>query len=262
MKFGLDQYAYLNSPIHRWQPQSKLIGLGTLTIAFAGIEHLILVPVMLAVTGIIYWLSNLPASFWQHRLRYPGFFLVGVVFFLPFLSGETTIWQLGFLTLRQEGCLAMLLIASRFMAIMTTCLVLFGTCSFLTTIKAMRSLGLSPILADMTLLSYRYIFELGQQLATMRTAMRLRGFKPRHLTRRNLQIFASLAGTLLVRSYEQSQQVYNAMCLRGYGRIDRQISDRPIGIWRQIFPDRFSTIALSVCVSIAIGLIGSEILLL
>ncbi len=261
MKFGLDRYAHLNSPIHRWKPESKLIGLGALTIAFAGVEDLILLPVMLSVTAIIYWLSNLPGSFWQTRLRYPGFFLVGVVSFLPFLSGKTIIWQMAFLTIRQEGCLAMLLIASRFVAIMTICLVLFGTCSFLTTIKAMRSLGLSPILADMTLLSYRYIFELGQQLATMGTAMRLRGFQPRNITGRNLHIFASLAGTLLVRSYEQSEQVYNSMRLRGYGNTDRKLTVEKIGILGKIFPDRFSAIALSISILVATSLILAEIFL-
>lgn len=261
MKFGLDQYAHLNSPIHRWKPESKLMGLGALIIAFAGVEQLILVPIVLTVSVIIYRTSNLPGSFWQTRLRYPGFFLLGVVFLLPFLSGQTVILQWAFITLRQEGCLAMLLIASRFVSIMTICLVLFGTCSFLTTIKAMRSLGLSSILADMTLLSYRYIFELGQQLSTMRTAMRLRGFQPHHLTRRNLQIFASLAGTLLVRSYEQSEQVYNAMRLRGYGQVHQTLTHHKISIRRKLFPDRFSAIALSISLLVATSLIVAEILL-
>jgi len=270
MKFNLDEYAHLNSPIHRWQPESKLIGLGSLMIAFAGVEKLFLLPVVLLITVIIYRLSHLPHSFWQSRLRYPGFFLMGVVFLLPFVSGKTVIgqWAIGqwtFLTLRQEGCLAMLLIASRFVAIMTICLVLFGTCSFLTTIKAMRSLGLSPILADMTLLSYRYIFELGQQVQTLTIALRLRGFKPRNLTQRNLRIFASVMGTLLVRSYEQSEQVYNAMRLRGYGKINQKINQKSthpsLGIKQKIFPDKFSAIALSISVIIAISLIGTEILL-
>lgn len=262
MKFGLDRYAHLNSPIHRWQPESKLIGLGTLMIAFAGVEQLILIPVMLGISAIVYRLSQLPASFWQTRLRYPGLFLVGVVSLLPFFSGQTVIWQVAFLTLRQEGCLAMLLIASRFVSIMTICLVLFGTCSFLRTIKAMRSLGLSPILADMTLLSYRYIFEIGQQLATMGTAMRLRGFQPRSLTGRNLKIFASLAGTLLVRSYEQSEQVYNAMRLRGYSqKVAPRVQKHHLEIRRKLFPDRFSAIALSISLILATSFIITEILL-
>lgn len=261
MNFNLDEYAHLNSPIHRWQPESKLIGLGSLMIACAGVEKLILLPVILLITAIIYRLSHLPFSFWQTRLRYPGLFLMGVVLLLPFIAGETVIFQVGFLRLRQEGCLAVLLIASRFLAIMTICLVLFGTGSFLTTIKAMRSLGLSPILTDMTLLAYRYIFELGQQVQTLTIALRLRGFKPRHLTGKNLRIFASVIGTLLVRSYEQSEQVYHAMRLRGYGSFNQKLTYKSPGIKQKMFPDQLSAIALSTSLVLAISLIGAEMLL-
>jgi len=44
----------------------------------------------------------------------------------------------------------------------------------------------------------------------------LRGFRERRL--KSLGTFASLAGTILVRSYEQSDRVYKAMILRGYGQ--------------------------------------------
>lgn len=51
----------------------------------------------------------------------------------------------------------------------------------------------------------------------MQRAMKLRGFQAHHLSPRNVSLLAALMGTLLVRSYEQSQQVYQAMMLRGYG---------------------------------------------
>jgi energy-coupling factor transporter transmembrane protein EcfT len=43
----------------------------------------------------------------------------------------------------------------------------------------MRALGLPAVLADMTLLSYRYIYEIGDDLEAMETAMGLRGFRAR-----------------------------------------------------------------------------------
>jgi cobalt/nickel transport system permease protein len=57
--------------------------------------------------------------------------------------------------------------------------------------------------------------------ATMQQAMRLRGFRShsrsKWFRRSDLQQFATLTGTLLIRSYEQSERVYKAMQLRGYG---------------------------------------------
>ena len=254
MRFALDEYAHLNSPIHRWNPKYKLIGLFALMFAFAMVEDWRLLPVILTLTAILYLLSRLPLSFLLTRLRYPGIFLIGIVAVLPFFSGQTIIWEWGIITLRQEGLLAVVLIVCRFLAIFITGLVLFGTGPFLNLIKAMRSLGLSPILADMMLLSYRYLFELAYQLNTMQRATRLRGFKPTQFSWRNLQVYAALAGSLLVRSYEQSQEIYKAMQLRGYGTsMKAQNSQRHL--------DVYSAIALVITLGIAAGLIGLEFFL-
>ena len=53
-----------------------------------------------------------------------------------------------------------LLIATRFLCILTVGLVMFGTGSFLGTLKAMRALGLPAILTDMALLAFRYLHEI------------------------------------------------------------------------------------------------------
>ncbi len=251
MKLALDEYAHLNSLIHRWDIKGKLIGLLMMIFAFAWVEDLRLIPAMLMATIILYLLSQLPLSFLLNRLTYPGLFLLGIVVLLPLTSGETILGQWGPFSIRKEGCLAVLLIASRFLSMFTTSLVLFGTHPFLSTIKALQSLGLSPILADMILLSYRYLFELSRQLKMMQRATKLRGFRPQQLTGKNLQVYAALAGSLLVRSYLQSEEVYKAMKLRGYG-ASSQLQER-------FSLDRYSLIALGISISIAISFIGFEI---
>ena len=233
MTLDLDEYAHLDSPLHRWEPRCKLIALVALMFAFACVKDLLLLPPMLGIVALLYGLSRLPLSFLRRRLRYPGIFLLGVVALLPFLSGPTVIWQWGAIALRQEGCLAVVLIAGRFLSIFTTAVILLATTPFLKTVKAMRSLGLPAILSDMLLLSYRYLYDAAGNLATMQQAMRLRGFAPHQRSHQRsyqrsakfwfmpnlntLRLLASLAGTLLIRSYEQSERVYKAMRLRGYG---------------------------------------------
>jgi len=254
MTHGLDAYAYLKSPIHRWEPRCKLIALLALIFAFAFVQQLILLPAMVLVTLSYYAISRLPGAFLLKRLRYPGFFLAAIAVLLPFNVGNIVIWQLGFLSLRQEGLLALILIVTRFLCILTVGLILFGTAPFLTSIKAMRSLGLPSVLADMMLLSYRYIEQFGEDLARMQTAMRLRGFRANKLSRRNLTVLASLAGSLLVRSYEQSQQVYQAMILRGYGCVPSRR--------HQLFKIHASDlIGLLVTCVVALGFVVAEIIL-
>lgn len=217
MKLLLDQYAGLDSVIHRWEQRTKLIGLGSLIVAFAFIKSLPLIPIIYLMTFILYYLSRLPLSFLLKRLRYPSIFIISVVCFLPFFSGKTIIWQWGLLSIKSEGIIQVILIASRFVCILTVSLVLFGTASFLTTIKALRSLGFSSIIVDMMLLSYRYLEQFSDLLLQMQRAMKLRGFEFKKLSFRNLTILSRLIGSLFIRSYEQAKRVYQAMKLRGYG---------------------------------------------
>jgi cobalt/nickel transport system permease protein len=256
MQHGIDQHAKLDSPIHRWDCRYKLIGLLTLIFAFAGLEDWRLILAMLAIATFCYSLSRLPVGYWLDRLKYPGLFMLGVVALVPFLSGETVIWQWGGLNLYQEGCFAVVIIICRFLAIMTITLVLFGTSTFLTTIRAMRSLGLSRILTDMLLLSYRYLYEISEDLGKMQTAMRLRGFSGRKLNWRTLGLLASLLGTMLIRSHERSERVYRAMQLRGYGS-DAYLQNRQPGNSRSFAQIWFGVdaIALYLTLLLAIALV-------
>lgn len=260
MKLDIDEYAHLQSPIHAWQPRYKLIGLGALMFAVAMVETLWLVPVVMGLTALLYGLSRIPWGYWLQRLRYPSFFLLGVILVLPLMSGETVLWQWGPLTLRQEGCWAVVLIVGRFLSILTLSLLLFGTAPFLQTVKAMRSLGLPATLTDMLLLSYRYLYEIADQLLRMKQAMRLRGFGyaptrriPLLPQRRDLQVFASLAGTLLIRSYEQSERVYQAMRLRGYGQARSPLAERD-----RPRLDPWSAIATGLSLTTAIAVVAAD----
>jgi cobalt/nickel transport system permease protein len=221
MKLAIDQYANLNSPLHRWDARYKLVGLIILVFAFSFIRDLRMLLAMVVVTAAIYIISGLPARFILRWLRLPSIIILVIVLTLPFLSGETVIASLGPLALRQEGLLAAVLIAVRFACIVTVGITLLGTTPLLNSIKAMRALGLPLIMADMALLTLRYLNELGQDLSWMLTSMRLRGFRQHSFSPGGLKTFAWLSGSLLVRSYERSEWVYKAMILRGYGQPTR-----------------------------------------
>lgn len=253
MKLWLDEYAHLDSPLHRWDARYKLVGLLGLIFAFASVDDLRLVPGMLAVTGVLYAASRLPFSFLLSRLRYPGVFLLVVAILLPLLTGHTMLVSIGPLTLRQEGFLLMLIILTRFATILTVSLVLFGTSPFLITVRAMQALGLPTLLTDMVLFFYRYLNDTADQLATMQTAMRLRGFHSRQLSRQSASALAALAGSLLVRSYEQSERVYHAMVLRGYGH-----TPLPPDSFRANAADR---LVLYVVLLVAGGIVTANVML-
>lgn len=221
MNLYTEKYINLNSVLHRWHPTYKIIGFFFLIFAFASVKNISLVAIILFITSILYIQAKLPLSFLVERLKYPSLVILGIVILLPFLSGKTIIWQLPFfpiIAIKLEGCQALLLITGRFLAIVTLTLILFSTTPFLTILKTLKKLGLSPIITDMFLLTYRYLFNIFDQLKILQKSAQLRGFNLRKFTVKNLQIHATLVGNLLIRNYEQSYKIYQAMQLRGYGQ--------------------------------------------
>lgn len=231
---ALDQYAHLDSWLHRWHPRYKLMGLLALMLGFAQVESLALLPAMVGVTVLLYAMTQLPLSFLAQRLRYPSLFLLGMVGLLPFCSGQTIIGQWGWLSLRQEGLTTLMLTSTRFLTILTLSLILLGTMSFLTMARTLRSLGLPALFVDLLLLSYRYLFEIEQDWQQMHRAMALRGFKASIWSTSSppgqlIGQMAAITATLLIRSYERAERIYQAMQLRGYGApipaaVDRAFS--------------------------------------
>ncbi|MGD9115882.1 MAG: cobalt ECF transporter T component CbiQ [Dehalococcoidia bacterium] len=253
MRLEIDEYAELDSPFHRWDARFKLVGLLVLIFAFSYICDLRLLLAMLALTALMYTVSGLPARFIGRWLRVPSLIILVIVLILPFVSGTEVLWSLGPLSLREEGLLAAFQIAVRFACIVTAGITLLGTTPLLTSLKAMRALGLPLIMADMALLSFRYLNELGEHLSRMMTAMKLRGFRHRRLSPGGLKTFAWLSGSLLVRSYERSEGVYRAMIVRGYGQalpVNAEFHSRPSDI-----------VLLVVIITTAAVLVSADVLL-
>ena len=250
---GIDTYAHLDSLLHRWENRYKIAGLFILAFAFAYVKDMRLLPFMLLVTAGLYAASKLPIPFLFTRLKIPGFILLGIVISLPFLAGQTELFAFGPISVQLEGILSAVLIAVRFICIITISLLIFATDSVINTIKGLTGLRLPPIMADMILLTYRYLFEMGHSLRTTQTAVRLRGFQNDRISRSKLETLASLLGNLIVRSYEQSERVYHAMILRGYGTTT-------------VTPDMFHAtgrdrLLFGLVVAVAIGFVIAQIFL-
>jgi len=211
----IDEYAYLNSPLHHWDPRVKLAGMGVLIFAFSFVKSLWLLPSMLLVSAVLYYFSALPLRLLLKSFKIPGLFILMLALILPLFYGQNVLIHWGFLAVKKEGCLQLLIITVKFISIIVVGIILFGSTAFQMNVKAMRALGLPPILTDMVLFTYRYFFEFEAMLKTMETAVGLRGFQKNKLS--GIKTYAHLAGTMLVRSYEQSERVYKAMVLRGYG---------------------------------------------
>jgi cobalt/nickel transport system permease protein len=240
------------SLIHRWETRHKLLGFAALIFGFAFVRDLRLLPLVLAASFLIYYLAALPFSYLLSRMRLPGIFLLALAIILPFGSGETVLVTLGPLALKLEGSLHLLLVAVKFVSILTLSVVLFASTPLTELIGAMRSLGVPSLLAEMLLFTNRYVFQLAGDLQRTRIAANLRGFKGKSLL--SLKALAYIVGTLLVRSHAQSERVFQAMTLRGYGRESVRLA--------MAAPVSRDRLALAYGLALAVSLILVDALLL
>jgi len=77
------------------------------------------------------------------------------------------------------------------------------------------ALGIPRLLVHLVLLTYRYVFVLGDEFARLRRALRVRGFRSQ-VNRRTFATIGNIAGALFVRGHERSERVYHAMAARGF----------------------------------------------
>jgi cobalt/nickel transport system permease protein len=201
--------------LSRWETRHKLVGLLALIFSITYIRELLLLPLIILVAIAIYSISKLSFYYYWSRLRLPGVFLLILALVIPFGAGNTVLARIGPLALKLEGSLSVLLIAVKFLSIFALVLALFAGTPISKLISALRSLGLPALLAEMIMFTNRYIYQLSGDLRQAQVAAGLRGFRAK--TGRALKTLAYIVGTLLVRSHNQSERVFQAMTLRGYG---------------------------------------------
>ena len=248
----LDAHTHLHSLIHQWDVRYKIVGLIGLIFAFALVQSWRLIPLLIVLSLVVVVISRLPWQALLKQLSLPTFFIALFVILLPFTNGKTVWGEWLGIKIYREGMLTALLVLVRFYSILTLSFVLFATSPFLHTLNGLRALGLPLLLADMLLLTYRYLFAISDDFQQMWIAARMRGFELNRLTRFGLTTLASLLGHLFVRSYAQSERIYHAMILRGYGAT----KIRP----NQFHATRRDFIQLAMSLSMAVGILVLQFL--
>ncbi len=239
------------SLLGRWEARLKLPGLLMLIFSFAFVRDLRLLLPLLLCAALIYRFSGLPLGYLFSRLRLPGFFLLAMAVILPFWSGQTELWRFGPLALRLEGLIGLLLITAKFTAILSVAVALFATTPLSQLTIALRTIGMPWLLTDLLLFTHRYLFQLAGDLRRMRTAARLRGFLANSLS--SLKPLAYITGSMLVRSHDQAERVFQAMTLRGYGN-----TSLPLPVFR---PALSGYLLLGAAMLLAAGFILAQYML-
>jgi cobalt/nickel transport system permease protein len=204
------------SPLRRLDPRWKLAALVLAAVLVAAIRTLAPTAAALLASLVLAALARLPWRWYLGRVAAAGLFVVLFTLPLPFLLvGPGPSWALGPVTVSWHGLTTALFVSAKALTVLTLMLVLLASAPLEDTLKAAHALRVPGLVVQLAVLTYRYIFVLEGELARLRVALRVRGFRSR-ADRHSYRTVGHVAGALLVRGYERAERVGQAMRCRGF----------------------------------------------
>ncbi|OPY51610.1 MAG: Energy-coupling factor transporter transmembrane protein EcfT [Methanosaeta sp. PtaU1.Bin112] len=213
--FDPEKHSCLGSAIHSWDPRAKIVSLLVLIFAIALAGSILPALAGLCVSISLVLISRIPLAHVAGFMKWPVIFLLPLALFLPFTTEGDCLYSFQFLSVSRQGLFFSLLYLTRGVAAALLALLIVGTAPFTVTIKALQEMGLPASLTQIFLFAYRYVFLLNEEFSIMSRSLQCKGF----VRRSDLKTARTLAmafAMLLIRSYERSLAVYNAMLSRGY----------------------------------------------
>lgn len=207
-----------DSRIHGLDPRHRLVAcLGLSLVAVLAATPV--APLVILAAGLVLTAAARPpvAVVWQ-RFCAVNFFVVFLWVLLPFTTPGAPAWTLPGpvgLGLTREGVHLATLITLKTNAVFFCLVPLLATIPAPALGRAMTALGVPAKFSFLFLFTYRYLHVIAEEYARLATAARLRGFVPA-TDARTYRTYAALVAMVLVRSYDRSQRVYQAMLLRGF----------------------------------------------
>jgi cobalt/nickel transport system permease protein len=247
MTLNLSPPPCTHSPLSRLDPRWKLASLMLAGLAVVFVQSL--PPALIALAGsvVLALLGRLPGRWSRERLEAALAFVALFALPLPFLLwADEPSWSVGPVAISPYGTRVALLILCKAATLILLTLVGLVTAPLDANLKAARSLRVPGLLVHLVLLTYRYLFVLGDELARLRIALRVRGYRNRpsvHCYR----TIGHVAGTLLVRGCERAERVSQAMRCRGF---DGQF--RSLVAFRTTAAD---VLAFAIVVAVSVGVL-------
>lgn len=216
MQRSLAAVPVVDSPAARLDARWRLAGLALLLAASAISRTVSIASLELVFSALLVWWARVPLRWCVERVVPVLLVLLPAAVLLPISwVASPGSWQFGVIYFSPESARLVLLIFLKAAALVLLLQVILVTAPLTTTLKAAHHLRVPGLVVQILMLSYRYVYVLGDELARLRIALRVRGFRNRP-TRHGYRTVGHLSGTLLVRGYERAERVGHAMTCRGY----------------------------------------------
>ncbi|MGB9716370.1 MAG: cobalt ECF transporter T component CbiQ [Thermodesulfovibrionales bacterium] len=211
----LEEFAEGNSFLHRLDPRIKFITVIPYTFVIAFMQGIRgpFWALMVSISAIALSRINLKKLF--GRMTVVNTFILILWIFLPFSYPGETVFHLGPFRATHEGFLYTLSITLKANAIVLATIAILGTSEVFSLAHALVHLKVPNKLIHLFFFFYRYISVLHEEYTRLKNAMTIRAFRPK-TNLHTYKTYAYLIGMLIVKSYDRSQRIYNAMLCRGF----------------------------------------------
>ncbi len=204
-----------NSVMHNLDPRVKIVVVAVFSIVIAICSKWSALILGLFIALLLVLLSRIPLKNIFIRLIVVNGLILFLWLFLPFSFDGEPIFTIGPLCATKEGILYAALLTLRSNVILLACICLASTTSILTIGCAMRQLRIPGKTVQLFFFAYRYVHVIYLEYLRLSNALKIRGFQPK-TGMHTYRTYAYLIGMLLVRSYERSIRIQNAMLCRGF----------------------------------------------
>lgn len=210
-----EQFAQGDSFLHRLDPRGKIVAVLCFTITVALLYSFSALLVALVFSLSLLAFARLPLVPVLKRLLLVNGFTLFLWISLPLTYGGGEHLHLGPLSLSKGGIILAALITLKTNTIIPAILGLLTTSTIAELGSALDRMHFPKKICFILLYGYRYVFVIHQEYNRLFRAARMRAFTP-GTNMHTYRTFAYLFGMTLVKSYNRSHRVQQAMLLRGF----------------------------------------------
>ena len=209
----LDLMAESNSPIHALDARAKVLVtmVFIVSVVSCGRYELAQLLPFFIFPAVMIALANLPPLYIARKILLLCPFVLMIGLFNPVFD-RTVQCQIGQIGI-SGGWISLVSLLVRSLLTVGAAFILVGTTGFTAVCQALERLGIPQLFAVQLLFLHRYIFVLADETGRASRARELRSCGKKGL---GIASFGSLAGHLLLRTWQRAERIHTAMLSRGF----------------------------------------------
>jgi cobalt/nickel transport system permease protein len=216
---NLEEYTEGNSALHRLDTRIKLVCAITTIFCIVFLSHWYLPLLFFGVCFGLVLYSKASLKVYLHRLLIPISLIAFIGVIMPFTYGSTVIARVPLLTIPiySEGIYFGVLVFTRCISAVSVLNLLILVTPISSVMDSLAWFRVPAVIIDTMLLMFRYIGILSEESARMYRAQASRCGHSKSVSYfKKILNYGNIAGSLLVRTFDRSVKVGNAMVSRAY----------------------------------------------